>query len=97
MAKIQPLEDRVVVQVLDAETKTAGGIILPDSAQEKPQRGKVTSVGSGRLTGSGDRSKMTVKKGDTIIFGKYAGTDVEVAGSEFKILKETEILARIES
>ena len=96
MAKIRPLDDRLVVQVLDAEETTDGGIILPDAAREKPSRGKITAVGNGPITKSGERAKMTVKKGDTVIFGKYAGSDVEVDGKEYKILRENEILARLD-
>lgn len=95
-AKIQPVDDRLVVEVMDAEAKTSGGILLPDSAQEKPQRGTVKATGAGRLLKDGSRGGMTVKKGETVIFGKYAGTDVEVDGKEYKILKEGEVLARIE-
>jgi len=96
MAKFKPLDDRIVVEVLDAEERTAGGILLPDAAKEKPQRGKVTAVGPGRLLKSGNRAEPAVRKGDTVIFGKYSGTDVTVGGQEFKILKETEVLARVE-
>ena len=94
MTTIKPLDDRVVIRVLDAEQTTAGGIVLPDSAQEKPSRGKVTAVGSGRLLDDGKRAKLSVKKGDEVIFGKYAGTDVTVDDVDYKILRETEILAR---
>ena len=93
---IRPLDDRIVVEVTEAEERTQGGIILPDAAKEKPQRGKVKAVGSGRLLKNGERAALTLKKGDTIIFGKYAGTDVEVAGKELKILRENEVLARIQ-
>ena len=96
MTSIRPLEDRVVIQVLDAEAVTAGGIVLPDSAQEKPQRGKVTAVGEGKLTDDGQRVKPEVKKGDVVLYGKYAGSDVKVDGEDFKILRETEILAKVE-
>lgn len=95
MTKFRPLDDRIVVQVLDAEEKTAGGILLPDAAKEKPQRGTVTATGPGRLLKSGTRADIAVKKGDTVLFGKYAGTDVTVGGQEFKILKESEVLARL--
>lgn len=97
VAKIRPLDDRLVVQVLDAEEKSSGGILLPDAAREKPQRGKVTAVGAGKLNKDGSRAKPLLNKGDTVIFGKYAGTDVDVGGKEFKILRESEVLARIES
>ena len=96
MASPRPLDDRVVLKVLDAEEKTAGGILLPDSAQEKPQRGKVTAVGDGRLGKDGKRMKLDVKKGDVVLFGKYAGSDVQVDGEDLKILRESEILAKVE-
>ncbi|MFN3239980.1 MAG: co-chaperone GroES [Planctomycetota bacterium] len=96
MASLRPLDDRVVLKVLDAEEKTAGGILLPDSAQEKPQRGKVTAVGEGRLGKDGKRLKLDVKKGDVVLFGKYAGSDVQVDGDDYKILRESEILAKVE-
>lgn len=94
MTTIKPLDDRVVIRVLDAEEVTSGGIVLPDSAKEKPSRGKVTAVGNGRLLDDGKRAKLSVKKGDEVIFGKYAGTDVTVDDVDYKILRETEILAR---
>ena len=96
MASLRPLDDRVVLKVLDAEEKTAGGILLPDSAQEKPQHGKVTAVGQGRLGKDGKRMKLDVKKGDVVLFGKYAGSDVQVDGEDLKILRESEILAKVE-
>ena len=96
MASLRPLDDRVVLKVLDAEEKTAGGILLPDSAQEKPQRGKITAVGEGKRSKDGKRIAMDVKKGDVVLFGKYAGSDVQVDGQDYKILRETEILAKVE-
>ena len=96
MASLRPLDDRVVLKVLDAEEKTAGGILLPDRAQEKPQRGKVTAVGEGKLNKDGKRMKLDVKKGDIVLFGKYAGSDVKVNGEDLKILRESEILAKVE-
>ena len=96
MASLRPLDDRVVLKVLDAEEKSAGGILLPDSAQEKPQRGKVTAVGEGKLKKDGQRQKLDVKKGDIVLFGKYAGRDVKVGGDDLKILRESEILAKVE-
>ena len=95
MASLRPLDDRVVLKVLDAEEKTAGGILLPDSAQEKPQRGKVTAVGDGRLGKDGKRMKLDVKKGDVVLFGKYAGSDVQVDGEDLKILRESELPAKV--
>jgi chaperonin GroES len=96
MTKFKPLDDRIVVEVLEAEEKSAGGILIPDAAKEKPQRGRVTAVGPGKLLKSGSRAEPTIKRGDVVIFGKYAGTDVRVGGDEFKILKENEVLARID-
>jgi chaperonin GroES len=96
MASLRPLDDRVVLKVLDAEEKTAGGILLPDTAKEKPQRGKVTAVGDGKFGKDGKRLKLDLKKGDLVLFGKYAGSDVKVAGEDYKILRENEILARVE-
>ncbi len=93
---IKPIDDRIVIEVLDAESTTAGGIVLPDSAKEKPQRGKVVAVGAGKLEKDGTRRKLELSKGDLVIFGKYSGTDVEVDGNEFKIMRESEVLARIE-
>jgi chaperonin GroES len=93
--KLRPLDDRVVVESLDAEETTAGGIVLPDTAQEKPQRGKVVAVGSGKLLDSGSRGELSVSVGDEVIFGKYGGTDIEVDGLEVKILRESDILAKV--
>jgi chaperonin GroES len=94
--KIRPLDDRVVVQPLEAEEKTQGGIVLPDTAKEKPQRGKVIAVGDGKLLENGERLKPSVKKGDQVLFGRYAGTEVKINGEEYVIMKESEILAIIE-
>jgi chaperonin GroES len=97
MAKLnlRPLDDRVVVEALQAEETTAGGIVLPDSAREKPQRGKIVAVGPGRLLDSGSRGALSVGVGDEVIFGKYGGSEVEVDGSEYKILRESDILAKL--
>ena len=97
MAKlnIRPLDDRVVVQPMDAEETTAGGIVLPDSAQEKPQRGTVVAVGPGKLLDSGERGELCVAVGDEVIFGKYGGTEIEVEGVDVKILRESDILAKV--
>ena len=94
---LTPLDDRVVVEPLSAETTTAGGIVLPDSAQEKPQRGKVKAVGPGRLLESGERSQVNVAIGDEVLFSKYGGMDIEVGGVDVKILRENDILAKIVS
>ncbi|MEM8864886.1 MAG: co-chaperone GroES [Planctomycetota bacterium] len=93
--KLRPLDDRVVVQPLAAEEVTAGGIVLPDAAQEKPQRGKVVAVGEGKLLDSGNRGELSVKIGDEVIYGKYGGSEVEVDGDEYKILRESDILAKV--
>jgi chaperonin GroES len=97
MAKInlRPLEDRVVVQPLEAEEITAGGIVLPDAAQEKPQRGKVVAVGPGKLLDSGNRGELSIGIGDEVVFARYGGSDVEVDGNELKIMRETDILAKM--
>ncbi|NOY40692.1 MAG: co-chaperone GroES [Planctomycetes bacterium] len=97
MAKInlRPLDDRVVVRPSDAEEVTAGGIVLPDAAQEKPQRGKIVAVGAGRLLDSGNRGELSVAVGDEVIYGKYGGSDIEVDGAELKILRESDILAKV--
>ena len=92
---IRPLDDRVLLQVVDSEETTTGGIVLPDSAREKPQRGKVKAIGTGKLLDDGRRVKPDVKKGDVVLFGKYAGSDVEVEGVEYKIVRENEILGKI--
>jgi chaperonin GroES len=93
--KLRPLDDRVVVKPVEAEERTAGGIVLPDAAKEKPQRGKIVSVGPGKLLENGTRGTLSVAIGDEVIYGKYSGTDVEVEGDEVKILRETDILAKV--
>ena len=93
--KIRPLDDRVVVEPVEAEQTTAGGIVLPDSAKEKPQRGKVVAVGPGRLLDSGQRGELSVSVGDQVIYGKYGGTDIEISGDDVKILRESDILAKV--
>ena len=94
--KIRPLADKVIVERIEAENKTAGGIVLPDSAKEKPQRGKVISAGVGKLLEDGSRSKMQVKKGDEVLFINYAGTEVKLDGKEYLIMDESDIMAVIE-
>jgi len=93
---VKPLDDRVLVKQSKAEETTAGGIVLPDTAKEKPQRGKVVAAGPGKLLESGERGSMSVKKGDQIFYGKYAGTEIKIDGEEFVILKESDVLAIIE-
>ncbi|VTU01741.1 10 kda chaperonin : 10 kDa chaperonin OS=Rhodopirellula maiorica SM1 GN=groS PE=3 SV=1: Cpn10 [Gemmataceae bacterium] len=92
---LKPLDDRIVVEPSEAEEKTAGGILLPDTAKQKPQQGKVLSVGPGKLGDDGNRLALAVKVGDTVLFGKYAGSDVEVNGRDLKIIREGEILAKL--
>ena len=94
--KIRPLADKVLVQRLEAENMTSGGIVLPDAAKEKPQKGKVVSVGSGKVLDDGTVQKMQVKKGDTVLFTSYAGTEVNVDGKEYLIMEESGIMAVIE-
>jgi len=91
--KLQPLGDRIVVERLEAEEKTSGGIILPDAAKEKPQKGKVISVGDGKITQDGKRQKMQVKKGDVIVFTSYAGEEFKVDGKEVLLMHEEDVLA----
>lgn len=94
--KIRPLADKVLVQRLEAEAKTAGGIVLPDSAKEKPQRGKIVSVGKGKVLDDGTTRKLEVKKGDNILFSSYAGTEIKIDGKEYLIISESDIMAVIE-
>jgi len=98
MAKlnIKPLGDKVIVKRVEAEEKTAGGIVLPDSAQEKPKRGIILAIGNGRLLDDGTRSKMQVKKNDEVLFTSYAGTEIKVDGAEYMIMDENDILGVIE-
>ena len=92
---IRPLDDRVVVEALEAEEQTTGGILLPDTAKQKPQRGKVIAVGPGKLRDDGKRSPVAVSVGDEVLFGRYAGNDVEVNVKEYKIMRESDILAKV--
>ncbi|MEW6517838.1 MAG: co-chaperone GroES [Thermodesulfobacteriota bacterium] len=94
--KIRPLNDRILVKRLEGETKTAGGIIIPDSAKEKPAEGEVMAVGSGKLNDKGERVALEVKKGDRVLFSKYGGTDVKVEGVDYLIMREDDILGVIE-
>ena len=93
--KIRPLDDRVVVEPVEAEERTAGGIVLPDTAKEKPQRGHVKAMGPGKLLENGQRATMTLSIGDEVIYGKYSGSDIDVDGHEYKILRESDILAKV--
>lgn len=92
---IKPLGDRIIIELVESEEKTASGIVLPDSAKEKPQEGKVVAVGSGRVLESGERVALEVAVGDRIIFSKYGGTEVKYQGTEYLILRESDILAVI--
>jgi chaperonin GroES len=94
--KLRPLGDRIVVEPLEAEEKTKGGIILPDTAKEKPQEGKVVAIGKGKIDENGKPLPMEVKMGDKILYGKYAGTEITVEGKEYMILKEEDILAVVD-
>ena len=91
--KIRPIGDKILVERVEAESKTKGGIVLPDTAKEKPKEGKIVAVGQGRLLEDGKRISFTVKEGDRVIFASYAGTDVKVDGREYLILSEDDVLA----
>ncbi|OHB58212.1 MAG: co-chaperone GroES [Planctomycetes bacterium RBG_13_44_8b] len=94
--KLKPLDDRVVVKPEEAEEKTAGGIVLPDTAKEKPLMGKVIAVGPGKMLDNGKRTEVAVKKNDVVLFGKYGGNNIKIDGVEYKILSESEILGIVE-
>ena len=94
--KLVPLGDRVVLRRAEAETKTAGGIVLPDTAKEKPLMGKVIAVGPGKLLDSGKRAEVSIKKNDTVLFSKYGGNDIKIDGVEYKILHESDVLGIVE-
>ncbi|OPX95608.1 MAG: 10 kDa chaperonin [Syntrophorhabdus sp. PtaU1.Bin002] len=94
--KIKPLQDRIIVKRLEEEEKTKGGIIIPDAAKEKPQEGKVIAVGDGKVLDNGQRFALTVKPGDKILFGKYAGTEIKIDGEEHLILREDDVLGIVE-
>jgi chaperonin GroES len=94
--KIRPLDDRILVKQSEAEEKTAGGIVLPDTAKEKPQRGKVVATGPGKQLKNGKRIGTEIKKGDEVYYGKYAGTEVEVEGEKYVIIRESDILGIVE-
>ncbi len=94
--KIRPLADKVLVQRVEAAATTAGGIVLPETAKEKPKRGKIIAVGEGKLLDDGTRRKLQVKKGDQVLFTSYAGTDIKIDGEEYLIMDESDIMAVIE-
>ena len=95
--KVRPLHDRLIIQRLEEGEQSIGGIIVPDSAKEKPQRGKVFAVGQGKVRDDGSRQQPDVKDGDTILFGKYSGQEIKIDGEEYLILREDEVLAIIDS
>ena len=90
--KVKPLGDRVIIKPMPQEEKTKGGVILPDTAKEKPQQGEVVAVGKGRITDDGKKIEMEVKAGDKVLYGKYSGTEIKIEGDEYLIVKESEIL-----
>jgi chaperonin GroES len=94
--KLRPLHDRVIVKRLDAETKSAGGIVIPDTATEKPSKGKVVAVGTGKIQDDGKVRPMAVKAGDKVLFGKYSGTEVKVDGEDLLVMREEDLMAIIE-
>jgi chaperonin GroES len=94
--KIKPLQDRILVQRVEEEAKTKGGIIIPDTAKEKPAEGKVVAVGNGKIGEDGKRIALDIKKGDRILFGKYSGSEVKISGEEYLIMREDDVLGIIE-
>ncbi len=94
--KIRPLHDRIIIKRLEAETKSAGGIVIPDSATEKPIKGEVLAVGNGKILESGEKRALDVKVGDKVLFGKYSGTEVKVDGQELLVMREEDVMAVIE-
>ncbi len=94
--KLRPLQDRILVQRVEEETKTKGGIIIPDTAKEKPAEGKVVAVGSGKTGEDGNKIPLEIKEGDRVLFGKYSGTEVKVEGEEYLIMREDDVLGIIE-
>jgi chaperonin GroES len=94
--KLRPLQDRIIVKRLEEETMTAGGILIPDTAKEKPQRGEIVAVGKGKLTEDGKVLPIDVKVGDKVLFGKYAGTEIKIEGQDYLIMREDDILGVIE-
>lgn len=90
---VKPLADRIVIMPLEAEQKTAGGIIIPDNAKEKPQKGEVVAIGPGKIADSGQKMEMAVKKGDKVLYGKYSGTEITIEGKEYLIVRESDVLA----
>ncbi len=92
---VKPLEDRIIVKPLEAEQKTAGGIIIPDNAKEKPQKGEIVAVGPGKVSEKGAKIEMVLKKGDKVLYGKYSGTEIKVDNEEYLIMRESDVLATV--
>lgn len=90
---VKPMEDRVILKPMEAEQKSAGGIIIPDNAKEKPQKGEVIAVGPGKVNDKGEKIPVTLKKGDKVLYGKYSGTEVSIDGSDYLIVRESDVLA----
>jgi chaperonin GroES len=90
---VKPLADRIIIMPLEAEQKTAGGIIIPDNAKEKPQNGEVVAAGPGKISDNGQKIDMTLKKGDKVLYGKYSGTEVSIDGKDYLIIRESDVLA----
>jgi chaperonin GroES len=95
--KLKPLGDRLIVRAIDEEEKTVSGIVLPDTAKEKPQKGEVIAVGDGALDDNGNRKPLDVKDGDTVLYSKYGGTEIKVDGEELLVLRESDVLAKVEA
>jgi chaperonin GroES len=95
--KLKPLGDRLIVQAVEEEEKTASGLVLPDTAKEKPQKGKVLAVGEGKVGDDGKRIPLDVKEGEEVLYSKYGGTEIKVEGEELLVLRESDVLARVES
>ncbi|MBN1575227.1 MAG: co-chaperone GroES [Chitinispirillaceae bacterium] len=91
--KVKPLSDRIIIRPLEAEQKTAGGIIIPDNAKEKPQKGEVIAIGAGKIADNGQKIDMSLKTGDTVLYGKYSGTEVSIDGTDYLIMRESDVLA----
>jgi chaperonin GroES len=90
---VKPLEDRILLKPMEAEQKTAGGIIIPDNAKEKPQKGEVIAIGPGKTTDKGQKINMTLRKGDSVLYGKYTGSEITIDGQDYLILRESDVLA----
>ncbi|MBN1601816.1 MAG: co-chaperone GroES [Chitinispirillaceae bacterium] len=90
---VKPLEDRIILKPVEADQKTAGGIIIPDNAKEKPQKGEVIAVGPGKTSDKGQKIEMSLKKGDKVLYGKYSGTEISIDGQDYLILRESDVLA----